>query len=296
MNQLRQLKEFIRQHKEHKFINVLNLGAGVQSTTVYLMMNEGLIPKADVAVFGDTQGEPESVYKHLEWLQGINDPPIAIRTRGSLSDNLVNGLNSTGQRFISIPAFTAPDQRVRQDSFKVGITRRQCTSEYKLNVVERFIRRELVGCAPRKRLPKRLTIFQYFGISSDESARAVRIKSNLKHPWYPVFPLIELGMTRQDCIEWLAGRVPHETPRSACVFCPYKSDAEWVRLKESPKDWAEAVRIDEAIRDKASRCTEILEEESLYLHRSCVPLVQVKLNPKNGVAAFSGDCVGMCGN
>ena len=292
----KQLQEFVARHKQTQYINVLNLGAGVQSTTLYLMMHFDELPKVDVAIFGDTQSEPVAVYKHLKWLQSLNDPPILIRSTGSLAENLRSGVNSTGQRFVSIPAFTAVDQRIRKDDFKIGIVRRQCTSEYKLKPVERAIRRELLGREKGERIGKHVKINQWFGISADEAGRAKRIQANMKAPWYPVFPLIQLGMTRKDCIEWLRGRVPHETPRSACVFCPYKSDDEWLRLKESPEDWDAAVRTDESIRDSESRCTKHMEHK-MYLHRSCVPLVQVQFNPRNDkVVSFSTECVGMCGN
>ena len=50
-----------------KTFHVLNLGAGVQSTALYLMFAKGDFPeKLDYAVFADTQEEPESVYKHLD--------------------------------------------------------------------------------------------------------------------------------------------------------------------------------------------------------------------------------------
>lgn len=291
-----ELSAFVGKHRQTRIVNVLNLGAGVQSTAVYLMMHEDELPKADVAIFGDTQGEPKDVYKHLTWLMTINDPPIWVRTRGSLSENLVSGVHSTGHRFVSIPAFTAPDQRIREENFKVGMTRRQCTSEYKLLPVVRAIRREVLKRNAGERIGKHVRIHQWFGISADEAGRAERIKLRLKHPWYPIFPLIELGMTRADCVKWLVGRVPHTTPRSACVYCPFKSDAEWVALQQSPDDWNEAVRIDEAIRHSESRWVANMNDK-LYLHRSCQPLVQVQFNVQNDkVAPFSRECVGMCGN
>ena len=45
---------------------VLSLGAGVQSSTLALMCEIGQItPKPDLAVFADTQAEPQEVY---DWL------------------------------------------------------------------------------------------------------------------------------------------------------------------------------------------------------------------------------------
>ena len=102
---------------------ILNLGAGVQSTTVYLMYVRGEIqPGIECAIFADTGEEPASVYAHLEWLKSLGGPPIIVRSIGRLGDDLVLGRNSTGGRFASIPAFTAA-----VEGSKAGMVRRQCT-------------------------------------------------------------------------------------------------------------------------------------------------------------------------
>ena len=91
-----------------KTYHILNLGAGVQSTALYLMfLNGELEDKLDYAVFADTQEEPDSVYTHLEWLRSLGGPPILTDTAGKLGDDLIHGKNSTGGRFASIPAFTS---------------------------------------------------------------------------------------------------------------------------------------------------------------------------------------------
>ena len=62
---------------EHHF---LNLGAGVQSTALFLMSIDGdepLVPRYDAAIFADVQEEPDDVYKHLDWLDAQGGPPIA---------------------------------------------------------------------------------------------------------------------------------------------------------------------------------------------------------------------------
>jgi hypothetical protein len=64
--------------------HVLLLGAGVQSTAIYLLMREGTVkvPESLVAIFADTQEEPSPVYTHLEWLKSLEWPRITVRTRG----------------------------------------------------------------------------------------------------------------------------------------------------------------------------------------------------------------------
>ena len=39
-------------------LRILSLGAGVQSSTLALMIEKGEIPMVDAAIFADTMGEP----------------------------------------------------------------------------------------------------------------------------------------------------------------------------------------------------------------------------------------------
>jgi hypothetical protein len=74
-----------------KTYHILNLGAGVQSTALYLMFLNGEVEdKLDYAVFADTQEEPESVYKHIAWLRSLDGPPILTDTAGKLGDDLIH--------------------------------------------------------------------------------------------------------------------------------------------------------------------------------------------------------------
>jgi hypothetical protein len=223
-------------------LRVLNLGAGVQSTTLYLWALDGLL-QIDRAIFADTGDEPEAVYRHLDFLLEMNGPPIDVvrASSKSLGENLQSGMNATGQenqRHVAIPTFLKS-----LDGSAPALGRRQCTAEYKIRPIEQRVR-DLCGLEKGER-----------------AKRAV--------------------------------------PRSACVFCPFKSDAEWLHLQQSPSDWNHAVEIDRAIRDKTSLCTVGMRHEQ-FLHRSCVPLDQVQFVAKPPDAqkklAFSTmDCEGMCG-
>lgn len=277
--------------------HILNLGAGVQSTALYLMFMRGeILPQIDCAIFADTQDEPADVYKHLEWLKSLNGPPILVRTKGRLSEHLMKGQNSSGGRFASIPAYT-----LRPDGTE-GKVRRQCSAEYKIEVIQRTLRREICGAAPG-RAPKGASVQQYIGISLDESGRAKRISAVPRPKWLNRirFPLIENFMTRANCITYLADKVPHETPRSACVFCPFHSDFEWDRQKrEDPEAWAQSVALDRSLRVAGNVLNRNLNQK-LFLHRSCVPLDLVQLDtrpdPRKAQIAinFSAECFGVCG-
>lgn len=277
--------------------NILNLGAGVQSTTVYLMACDVKLwgPNLlDFAIFADTGDEPEEVYKHVSWLQSIGTVPIMVRSKGRLSEHLKRGTNSTGGRFASIPAFTKGK--------KVGKLKRQCSKEYKLEVIERAIRRDIVGLKPRQRMPRDVHVNQYFGISLDEAGRSRRIEKRFNDKKWATakFPLLALNMTRADCLSWLADKVPHQVPRSACVYCPFHNDAEWLRIKESAADWNLAVEVDESLRIPGNVVNRKMNQK-IYLHRSCQPLTQITFNPKPSARevqtnlAFQQECLGVCG-
>lgn len=280
-------------------IHVLNLGAGVQSTTLYLMFMRGLIlPQIDAAIFADTQDEPDEVYKHLDWLESLGGPRIIRTTIGKLSSDLVLGMNSTGQRWISIPAFTAGG--VDEGEGRLG---RQCSKEYKIIPIQQAIRRQVLGLSPGERVKRGIIVHQYLGISLDESGRAARI-SRAKRPKYlrVHFPLIEMFMARQHCLERLELWCPHRVPKSACKYCPFHDDAEWARQKsEDPQAFRESVEIDEALRSHAvTHNRKRKNTATMYLHRSLQPLVQIDFgtspNPrKQSWLGFSRECMGVCG-
>jgi hypothetical protein len=73
--------------REH---HILNLGAGVQSTALYLLARE---PDAkfrfDLAIFADSGEEPAAVYRHLEYLRSLGSPEIWVRSAGKLGDDLL---------------------------------------------------------------------------------------------------------------------------------------------------------------------------------------------------------------
>jgi len=280
---------------------ILSLGAGVQSTTIALMIHKGDLPAIDAAIFADPKEESQSTYNHLKWLieETKNSFPTIVRSRGKLGDDLVNGNGSKSSRFASIPAFQGDHGNL------TGLTRRQCTSEYKTNVVENTIKREIIGLKPRQRFPIDVRVKQIIGLSFDEPSRLLRVRESFakRVKWAdPEFPLFQMQMTRRDCIKWLSGYgIPHTVPRSACVFCPYHSNEEWNRIKlEDPSGWNRAVEIDEALRREGSACNRLLRKK-LWLHRSCVPLAEADLRSKDErvgqtTISFDTECHGMCGN
>jgi hypothetical protein len=257
-------------------LKIISLGAGVQSSTLFLMSCYGDLEKADAAIFADTQDEPKSVYAYLDWLEeegrkhGI---PIYRVTAGSLSQDTVDVIEGRRSRAGMIPAFVDTDNG--------GMTMRQCTGDYKISPLRRKARELMKEAGDTE-------IEMWIGISTDEIQR---MKSSgvkyITHRW----PLIELRMDRNDCKRWFNSMGGKEPPRSACVYCPFHKNSEWARLKrEEPDEFAKAVEFDRKIRNHPKL------RGKVYLHRSMMPLDEIDFENTDQLDfGFVAECEGMCG-
>lgn len=247
-------------------LRILSLGAGVQSTTLYLMAERGEIEPFSCAIFADTGWEGEATYRHLAWLQQIGKTPI-ITVRASMSifdHSMMANFRRTSVDIcgISIPAY------ISTDGTRQGISKRQCTQNFKLEPIRREVRR-LLGLLPRQRATKD-AVEQCIGISVDE-ARRMRLSRD--RMTVMAYPLIDKGMSRWDCQNWLSrnygGLV---VPKSSCIGCPFHSNNEWRSVSQNVKEWKQAVELDKRIREISGF------RGNLFLHRSCRPLDEVDLS------------------
>jgi hypothetical protein len=272
-------------------LHLLSLGAGVQSSTAALMYEHGeLSPKPDAAVFADTEQEPAEVYLWLDWLERQVSYPIHRVSRGDLREAaLAIKRTRDGQRSYiktAIPAHMTTD-----DGMRAGIGMRACTRDFKIAVINAKARQLLGGGAQRG---DEIRVMMAIGISIDE---ADRMKPNPRRWIRSHWPLIDVGMSRADCQAWMQKNGYPQPPRSACKFCPYRSDDHWLSLPSN--EFAEAVQFE---RDLQAAYAQASAVRSIpYLHESRVPLDQVKLRPgrinmkAQQLNMFRNDCVGMCG-
>lgn len=281
-----------------KVANVLSLGMGVQSTALYLMSSLGELPRIDYAVFSDPGAELTKTMEYLEWLLTWADknkgPKIIVKSEKNLYRDLLNATNSDGRRFASIPAFTS------SETGEQGMLRRQCTGEYKIEVVDQAIR-EVNGLKKRQR---NIETNIWKGISIEESDRMSNPEAKWKNfiypyigyavpgrgKWYKLPPNATKRMDRGNIITWYRERNLPIPPKSRCKFCPYQSDSNWSDMKvNDPADFADAVKIDKAIRNSSQKGI----TQPIFLHRSLQPLETVVFD-KNSKIEFV-DCSGNCG-
>jgi len=252
-------------------LRVLSLGAGVQSTTCLLLAAEGHLPRLDYAIFSDTQWEPKAVYEHLDRIEREIAAPAGIPILRVTAGTIRKDALDPGHRFASMPL------HIRNPNGEAGLTRRQCTSEYKLKPIKRQVR-ELLGYPHPTRVPRGVFVEQWIGISADEIHRAKDSGIGYMHN---VHPLLDLGYTRADCQRLLRSRGFGATPKSSCLGCPYHGNRQWREIRdESPEEWRDVVEFDAAIRAGNARATAegtpLLGEA--YLHRSLLPLSQAPID------------------
>lgn len=267
-----------------KTLVVISLGAGVQSSTMALMAANGELPKPDCAIFADTGNEPKAVYTYLDFLEKILPYPIYKVSKGNIIDDMIGSIDN-GTRFPTAPFFTQAEI-----TGKKGMLRRQCTADYKIIPIKKKIR-ELCNIGFGKHFPKDKYVEQWIGISTDEIGR---MKPSRDKYILNRHPLIELKMSRQDCINYLNKNKIPLPEKSACIICPFHNDSYWHFMKtERPIEFAEAVDFDKKVRTGSRKI-----RDKLYLHRSCKPLDEIEFDKKENdkqLDMFNNECEGMCG-
>jgi len=260
-------------------LNIISLGAGVQSSTMALMAAHGEItPMPDCAIFADTQDEPKAVYDWLDWLEKQLPYPVERITEGSLSECATTiRVSKGGNKYTNtgIPVFIT-----------TGLAVRQCTSDFKIVPIRRAVRGMMKNSLNAHAI-------QWIGISLDEIHRCKPSRDKwCTNRW----PLIELRMQRHDCLKWMAEKGYPTPPRSACRYCPYKSDREWRLLRdEQPEEFEKAAQFEVKLQETYAQ-TRI--KGVPFLHRSRVPLRDVDFRSSEDagqLSMFGNECEGICG-
>lgn len=224
--------------------------------------------------------EPEPRLEDFHHLVGISDEEadlIGVRT-------MAEETHQVAWRNWSVRRWKA----LNQD--EGGMLWRKCTRDYKIIPIRRETRRIMAEHGAKH-------VRQQIGISTDERQReresGVRFITN-------VYPLLELGWSRQKCEAWLWSEHQIRAAKSACVYCPYRSNAGWRRMKrEDPLEFEKACVFDDAIRAAQGKksCGAGITGE-LFVWRGFKPLRLAEFDNLPGQMdfGFEQECDGMCGH
>jgi hypothetical protein len=243
-------------------------------------------PMPNAAIFADTQAEPASVYKWLDWLETQLPCPVYRVTDGNLEedaltirthqDGAIGSWNRSG-----IPAY------ILNSNGSHGQFKRQCTRTFKIRPIMRQIRKLIREWNAYKAV-------QWIGISLDE---VHRMKPSRVLYSENIWPLVELRITRNDCLQWMLSHGFPQPSRSACRGCPYRSNEEWRQLKEQePEEFQKAVEFERKFRETKQQT--VLKTIDVFFHADRVPLDQVDFSTdldRGQLSLFGNECEGMCG-
>lgn len=196
-------------------LHVFSCGGGVQSTACLVLAAKEIIPYRTFifANVGNKAEDPRTLRYVSETLKpyaainGIEWVDVQRCRRDGTPVDLYEDLHRL-TRAINIP--------VRMANGAPG--RRNCTTEFKIKPIARWIKRNAPGCTLGK------------GISTDEPHRATPTRES--DGYISAYPLIELGISRQDCLRLVAEAGLPQPPKSSCWFCPYKTTDQWVTLRQ----------------------------------------------------------------
>ena len=218
---------------------VFSFGGGRQSTAVLVLAARREIEPFDAWLFADVGHDSENP-ETLRYLAEHSGPYAAAH---GLDLRAVRWDRRGGYLTLLQYLEQMPRQIPIPVSFGTGgPSNRKCTNAWKIDVVAREHRR--LGATPEQ--PGACGI----GISVDEISRA---RTDSKHPWQtPAYPLLDLGLTKDDCAEIVASAGLPPAPRSSCWFCPFNSVVTWIdRRRAEPELYDRAVELERMLSDRA---------------------------------------------
>ena len=256
-----------------EYLNVISLGAGKQSSYMLLRALENDYKfKPDFAIFSDVGCEPEYVYEYLDWLKDYvktkYDFDIITVSGGNLKHHILNYINGNTDRVSQIPLKLENG----------GIMMRQCTMDYKIAPLRRYLQEVRNG--------KKIRL--WIGISLDEIERIK--ESNVKYIQH-YYPLVETHIRLDAIINYFDSNDLKIPGKSACLICPFHSDKYWQRFKkEFPSEFELACRFDDAIRNYPK----LKSKTYLSNHRRPLRDIDFSFEPSLFPELIE-ECNGLCG-
>ena len=234
-------------------MKILSFGAGMQSTALALMSCQNataetpvfpLVPVYDDVIFCDLGMEPPWVIKQVEFTRrACEEAGIHFTVlKSPLHEDFMQNFGE--RRTISIPWWT-----VKEDGHKSRMPR-NCTLDYKVNVISKYVRWELLGYKKGQRLREedKKAHEMHMGFSYEEKRRC---KESPNPMFINRFPLVDMQLVRADNYAYIRDVWGLETKASACTFCPFHRNYFFQYLKENEQEeYRRLIEVDELLRVK----------------------------------------------
>jgi hypothetical protein len=244
-------------------LKTVSYGGGVQSTALLVLAAQG---KIDYRTFifsnvGDDSEHPATLAFVEQWakpyaaehdIELLEVSRVGLRgPRKGQHETLMGRLMREDSRSLPIP--------VRMSNGAPGT--RSCTADFKIRVIAR----ELKARGATVENPAHVAL----GISVDEIERAKPGIDPKEPTQFRTYPLLDLGLHREDCKRIIRDSGLPVPPKSACFFCPFHDLEAWRTLRrETPELFEKACVLEETLNVRRDR----LGKDHVFLTRRGVPL------------------------
>ena len=226
---------------------ILNYGGGTQTAAMCVLVTEGKLPRPDAIIAADTGREMPTTW---EYLNNVMRPYLA--THGlevHIADHSFAAVDIYAHNGdLLLPVYTAPTGRL--STF--------CSTEWKHRVVWRYARKQLGFTGD---------LIHWIGFSLDEKRR-------VKTQEFRRYPLIDLMLTKSECVSLIERAGLPLPSKSRCWMCPHQNNAEWREVRNHPELWQQALELEREINEND-------EYGNIYLHSSRTPLEQAQLDEES---------------
>ena len=200
------------------------------------------VPRYDAIIYCDLGIEPAWVPEQVKFIEAAcrsSGIPFYILRSDLYRDYMKNfGVN----RVSAMPFWT-----LNEEGEPGRIARRSCTVDYKIVMIQKFVRYELLGYRPYQRLcPEDIGTHElHIGFSQEESQRSFPSRNRMFKNCYP---LIEMGWERKDCYRYNLEEWGLDSKASACLICPFHRNFFFQYIQRNfPIDYASVVDFDEML-------------------------------------------------
>lgn len=235
-------------------IDNLSYGGGVQTIAMCVLITQSILPRPDYVIAANTGREMPSTWEYADAYARPLLARVGLELHIASHDLATVDLYGKNGDLL-MPLFTS-----------TGKLSTFCSGEWKARVVDRYAK-TVLGITSR---------IDWIGFSLDERRR-------IKGREGKRFPLIDLNLTRVDCLAIIERAGLPIPPKSRCYMCPHQHNAEWREVRNQPELWQQAIAIDEEMREADDR-------GAVFLHADRIPLEQADID-----AADRGEPSMQCG-
>jgi len=197
------------------------------------------------------------------------DFEIVVVSAGNILRDTMEYLNGDRKRVAQLPLRLGGNG---------GLVMRQCTNDYKIAPLRKYLQKVRNGH----------TIRLWIGISLDEMERMKA--SNVKYIEH-YYPLVISQIRIDQIVNWFKINGIKEPGKSACLICPFHSDQYWRRFKkEFPNEFEKACQFDDHIRDYPKL------RRKAYISKHLKPLRDIDFSYSPSLfPEMIEECDGLCG-